>query len=423
MSDVGDANMSPKGSFGVRSGARPFLQPHQTLEDFRAEAQDQTNAAPAKTLPLKDAISIIGMGRLGLCTALCLEEVGFDILGVDIFPDYVDAINKKLLQSSEPLVMDKLHKSTRVRATLSIDDVLAHSDVVMIFVDTPYTGSDRYYDVSKLGRVLNQINSRRIEDKHIVICCTVFPGYCADIGRYLLRDCKNVSLSYNPEFIAQGDIIRGLQNPDVVLIGEGSPEAGEVLKSQYRRMCHNAPSIRRMTPESAELVKLSINCFVTMKIAFANQISDIADRTPQADKAAVLAAVGSDSRIGSKYLQPGYGFGGPCFPRDNRALGSYAEATGVEPLMMRATDLSNKRHAELQVQALLSQELEVYHFEGLAFKKNCPVAIIEESQKLNVASQVARAGKTVVLRDTKEVLDAIRAEYGRIFNYEEIDLN
>lgn len=144
-------------------------------------------------------------------------------------------------------------------------------------------------------------------------------------------------------------MINGLLHPDMVLIGEGSPEIGARLETIYKASTQNTPAIHRMAPESAEITKLAVNCFVTMKISYANMIGDIADRTPGADKNEVLGAVGKDSRVGSKYLRPGYGFGGPCFPRDNRALGGYAKSIGVQPLLPIATDDYNKMHTQVRL--------------------------------------------------------------------------
>mmetsp|Transcript_21688 Transcript_21688/g.26126 ORF Transcript_21688/g.26126 Transcript_21688/m.26126 type:complete len:364 (-) Transcript_21688:182-1273(-) len=360
------------------------------------------------------------MGRLGLCCGLCLEAAGYNVLGVDIFPDYVDAINNKTLKSLEPSVMSMLQQSKNLSASLSLDEALDFSDLILILVDTPSTGGDRHYDVSKLGRVLNQINKKRVENKHVVVCCTVMPTYIKNIGEYLLRDCVNTTLSYNPEFIAQGDIIRGLLYPDMVLIGEGSKAAGDVLEEVYRHMCHNNPTISRMSPSSAEITKISVNCFVSMKIAFANQIADLAEVTPGADKCQVLKAVGADTRVGSKCLKPGYGFGGPCLPRDNRALAGFADSVGVDLVLSKATDMSNQQHADLQARELLRNDLDVYEFESVAYKEGSMVPIIEESQKLAVAAKVAKGGKKVVIRDTELILDAVRAQFGSLFTYEEI---
>jgi UDPglucose 6-dehydrogenase len=139
------------------------------------------------------------------------------------------------------------------------------------------------------------------------------PGYIARTGSYSLENCADCTLSYNPEFIAQGAIMQGLTKPDVVLIGEGSKGAGDILQQMYEGATTNLPRICRMSTASAEIMKLSVNCFVTTKKTFANMIGDIADATPGANKMEILAAVGGYSRVGSKCILPGYGFGGPSF--------------------------------------------------------------------------------------------------------------
>jgi len=254
-----------------------------------------------------------------------------------------------------------------------------------------------------------------------VIGCTVLPGYIANVGRYLLKDCVNTTLSYNPEFIAQGEIISGFLRPDIVLIGEGTTEAGDILEEIYRKSCDNKPKICRMTPESAEITKLAINCYITTKIAFCNLIGDIADRTPNSNKFDILAAVGGDTRIGEKYLRPGYGFGGPCFPRDNRALGNYARSLGLEALLSDATDNSNKLHAQVMIQEFLKQDRDQYVFEDVCFKEDCPVPNIEESQKLAVARGLKKAGKKVLIRDRKVIIAEVVKEFGNLFEYEIMD--
>lgn len=366
-------------------------------------------------------VSIIGIGRLGLCLALVLERAGYDVLGMDIFPTYVDQINNKTFQSDEPRVMEFLKICKNFRATNSIEEAINFSDVLMVLVDTPSTGGDRFYDHSKLNNVLAQINQRKVSNKHVVICCTVIPGYIHTVGRYLLRDCNNVSLSYNPEFIAQGDIVKGLLRPDMVLIGEGNKAAGEWLEQAYKDMTENKPSIRRMKPESAEITKLAVNCFITMKISYCNQIADIADSTPGADKFEILEAVGEDSRVGTKCLKPGYGFGGPCFPRDNRALGHYAKKVGVDPKVMIATDEYNVYHTDRMAETLLKQNQDVYVFEDVAYKPNCAVAIIEESQPLAVAERLVKKGKKVHVKDRRRIIDAVMKEFGSTFTYEYTD--
>jgi len=288
-------------------------------------------------------------------------------------------------------------------------------------VDTPTGVAEKSYDHSKLGRVLTQINERKVRDKHVVIGCTVLPGYIATVGRFLLSDCVNTTLSYNPEFIAQGSILHDFVHPDMVLIGEANPTVGDMLESIYRSFVKSNPKICRMSPESAEITKLAINCFITMKISYCNMIGDIADKTSGANKFDVLNAVGGDSRVGTKCLKPGYGFGGPCFPRDNRALGWYAKSVGIEPLLGLATDQYNKFHAQIMIKDMIEQNLDLYVFDNVAYKENCEVPIIEESQKLIVARGLVQAGKKVLIRDRKIIVQEVMKEYGNVFQYEITD--
>jgi len=370
------------------------------------------------SLHANNNITIIGIGRLGLCAALCFERAGYQVLGVDINEAYVDALNTKQFFSPEPRVNELLCASRNFRATTSIDEALAFADIYFVMVDTPTTKEPEAYDHTKLNRVLNQINERKLANKHVIISCTVFPGYVDTVGKKLLYDCTNVTLSYSPLFIAQGEIVNGFCYPDMVLIGEGSTEAGDIIAAMYARLCTNTPSICRMSPVSAEITKLALNCFITTKIAYANMVADIADRTAGADKEAILAAVGKDQRIGARCLKPGYGFGGQCFPRDNRALGNYALQVGIEPIIPRATDATNKQHADEMAHRFLAEDLESYLFERVGYKENCPVPIIEESQKLEVAARVARQGKKVVIADSEAVVNEVKKKFGSLFEYE-----
>jgi nucleotide sugar dehydrogenase len=362
-------------------------------------------------------VSVIGIGRLGICFALCLEKAGYHVLGVDLSSEYIEKINQKTLDSPEPWVNEYLQRSTNFRATTSLREALEFSDICFLHVPTPTTTEPEAYDHSILTQLLLDINSYKVENKHIIIGCTVFPGYIDNIAQHLLQDCINTSLSYNPEFIAQGAIINGLEYPDMVLIGEGNMEAGNVIETIYRNCCKNEPYIARMSPASAEITKLAVNCFITMKIAYANLVGDIADLTSNADKFAILNAIGRDTRIGSKYLKPGYGYGGPCFPRDNRALGNYAVRKEIAPLLFRATDTCNQEHAQFMASQLLEQDLDVYEFEDVCYKDNCSVPIIEESQKLAVALILAQHNRTVLIKDRDVVISQVHAKFGNSFSY------
>lgn len=363
-------------------------------------------------------LTVIGIGRLGLCTALCLESVGYNVMGIDVSQKYIDSLNNKTFNSPEPLVNEYLKKSTKFTASTSLQEGLKYSNVIFIFVPTPTSPGLKSYDHSILSSLLSQINVHHIQNKHIVIGCTVLPGYIKTIGKFLLRDCANVTLSYNPEFIAQGAIISGIFNSDMVLIGEENKDIGDILQNIHQKLS-SSTKIQRMSPESAEIAKLSVNCFVTTKIAFANMIADIADKTSGANSMDILNAIGFDSRIGKKCLKPGYGFGGPCFPRDNRALGNYSKSLGLEPVIPQATDIANINHTNFQIENLEKNcDIKIpLIFENVTYKENCSVPIIEESQKLVIAKALALKGYQIVIYDNPEIVEEVRKEYGNIFSY------
>ena len=418
----------------------------------------------------KRKCSIVGIGRLGLCTGLLwANRAQWDVLGVDIFPSYVESINTKTLRSREPRVTTLLRGSTSLRATMDLDAALNHSDMIFVLVATPNGAGRHSYDHSTLSRVLENINARRVVNKHVVICCTVLPGYIAKYARYLLRDCPGVTVSYHPEFIAQGMIVHGLLRPDVVLIGEGSAVAGDVIEHLACAVAENEPKVHRMSPESAEICKLALNCFITTKISFANMIGDLADVTDAADKFDILRCVGDDQRVGPKCLRPGYGFGGPCFPRDNRALGNYMETMGIDTSLPRGTDAYNKFHAAFMARQVVAEAKKgrrraaaagaaaaadggaaaagkaatapgrkarvadniwldtpspgTITFEDIAYKPKCAINMIEESQPLAVAAAVARAegGPRVNIRGRKGLVDLVRREFAGEFDYEVVE--
>jgi len=255
-------------------------------------------------------VSIIGIGKLGLCFSLTLEKNGFNVLGVDLNKEYVETINQKKLESTEPGVTELLKKSKNFVASTELAGAVNHSDVLFVIVATPSLPSGRY-DHTQVDSVIQKLTEigRQESCKHFIVCCTVMPGYCDSIKEKLNE--LNYSVSYNPEFIAQGTILRDQANPDMVLIGEANKEVGDIIQSIYEAHTENKPKFARMTPLEAEIAKISLNCFLTTKIAYANMVGDIVKKSG-GDPNVVLQAIGSDSRIGNKYLKYGYGFGGPC---------------------------------------------------------------------------------------------------------------
>lgn len=362
-------------------------------------------------------ISIVGIGRLGLCLALCLEKAGYHVLGVDTSHEYIEAINRKKISSCEPLVEEYLKESAHFQATNSLKEGIEFADTCFIVVPNNTLPHITTYDHEILSNILREINKDRFSNKHLIISSTVFPGYIRNKGSLLIKDCKNTMISYKPEFVAQGNIIQGLRSPDMILIGASSPKASHSLQEIYTNLCINSPPVSCMSVESAEIAKLAINCFITGKIAFANLIADIADESPGAEKNDILEALGRDQRIGSKNLKPGYGFGGPAFHRDNHTLEDYASFLGIDASFIKAAENSNIFHSEFMAKKFMQKNLNEYIFDNVCYKSDCPEPIIEHSQKLAVAEKVANYGKKVTILDTENVIQKVQKQYGDVFKY------
>lgn len=364
----------------------------------------------------KKTVSIIGIGRLGLCWALALENAGYSVLGADISAEYVDSLNIKAFKSEEPEVSERLMRSSSFRATVDIYEATYFSDTLFVFVATPSLPDGRY-DHRQIDSALAHLPTvpPELRPKYVVIGCTVFPGYTEQLQERL--GGLGITVVYSPQFIAQGAILKGQEYPDVVLIGSASKTAADAVVDIYKKVVKNSPTISVMPLFSAELTKLALNCFVTTKIAFANMIGDIA-RTKGVDPDIILATISSDYRVGSACMRYGFGYGGPCFPRDNRALTALSESMGLCAAISRATDTANNAHAAVMVtqyKAGHSGTAPVV-FDYVTYKQG--TYILEESQPLKVAVSLAQQGVPVVIRGSANVLTQVKAMYGNLLTYE-----
>jgi nucleotide sugar dehydrogenase len=367
-------------------------------------------------MEISKKITVIGIGKLGLGFALMLENAGFHVLGVDIRQDYVDSINNKTFTSDEPFYNELLASSINLYATTSMEEGISFSNTIFILVQTPNSGGDKFYDHSILSNVLMSINNMGVVNKDIIIGCTVIPNYIDSIGKTLLTNCIGCTLSYNPEFVAQGDIIKGFETPDIILIGTTTNIVRDKLIAIYKKMTRNQPKYCVLTPREAEVTKLAINSFITTKISFANMISDLCDIN-LCDKHAVLDAIGSDSRIGNKYFRAGHSYGGPCFPRDTLAMQSVIKKSHINCSILKSTHEYNNEHIMFQAWQLLQENRDEYVLENVCYKENSPISLIEESAKLKIARELVNNGAYVVIHDKLSVINEVKKEYGNLFHY------
>ncbi|MCJ7514888.1 MAG: nucleotide sugar dehydrogenase [Dehalococcoidia bacterium] len=355
-------------------------------------------------------LSVIGIGRLGLPLAAYCAHKGYKVIGVDVSKATVESVNKCVSPVYEP-GLDELLKHSHGRLTATTDYIFAveNSDVTFILVPTP---SEEHGGFSN-GLV--EAASKKVAEgiKHkkgfhvIAITSTVMPGTCETVVKPLLerisgKKCgADFGLCYNPEFVALGSVVRDLASPDAVLIGESDKKSGDILSKVYKTICTNNPPIARMSTYNAEVAKLALNVFITTKISLANVFAEICEQLPGGDIDAVTKFLGLDSRIGSKYLKGGLGFGGPCFPRDNLAFIYLAQQLNSQAWLQQATHRvnrhQNERIAELVESKLGSIKNKKIALLGITYKPNTDV--VEASAALETAKELLKKGAHLKIYD------------------------
>jgi len=368
-------------------------------------------------------ISIIGLGKLGAPMAAVMAYKGQTVIGVDVNPAFVTALQQGRPPVKEPGLAEMIRDSRkRLSATQDYEAAILESDITFIIVPTPSDPGGMFsmrYVVQAAARIGGAL--RKKTGWHLVVLSsTVMPGatesvLLPELEAHSGKKCgRDFGLCYNPEFIALGSVIHDMLNPDMILIGESDARAGQTLASLYTSLCESNPQIQRMNFVNAELTKLSVNTFVTTKISYANMLSQLCETLPGADVDIVTAAIGCDSRIGGEYLRGALGYGGPCFPRDNVAFTALARTNGVQALLAEATDAINRQQVPRIAKLILSHLPEggTVGVLGLAYKPN--IAVIEESQGTGLARHLLKAGVRVVVYDPAAMENAKAMLIGRV---------
>jgi UDPglucose 6-dehydrogenase len=241
---------------------------------------------------MKERLSVVGLGKLGLCLAACFAEKGFETLGVDIEEQVVQKVNQGVAPWFEPGLDELLarHGGKMLRATVHHREAIEQTDITFVLVATPSnpdgTFSNRFVEAAlrSLGDALRESK----KDHHLfVISSTVMPGSTESDFIPLLekhsgrRLNEGFSVCYDPDFVALGNVIKGFLCPDLVIIGESSPDAGARVEAIHRQICENEPVISRMSIINAELAKVCLNVYVTLKISFANSVANLCERIPR----------------------------------------------------------------------------------------------------------------------------------------------
>lgn len=264
-------------------------------------------------------ISVVGLGKLGLCTATCFANAGLEVLGYDKAEELVMMLRDGKCYIDETGLEEPLKKvleNGKLHPSNDLDYCIANTDRTYIIVPTP-SGEDGRFSNDYIYDVLEKMAPalKAKTDYHVVnIVSTVMPHSCAKfinmIESLTDKKCgKDFGLTYNPEFIAIGSVMHDFMNPDMVLIGYSDQKSLDIIKADYSSM---DTTFNPMSLISAEVTKLSLNYFLALKISFANELAAICEHVPESDVDLITKAIGSDSRIGRKLLKPGLGFAGPC---------------------------------------------------------------------------------------------------------------
>ncbi len=349
-------------------------------------------------------IGIIGPGRLGICFALLLERAGHSVIVSDVRKSYIDSINNKSIASNEPNVEDYLTQSTNLTAVYDNAEVIKQCNIVFAIVATPSLSNGKY-DISALESIVDEFKNS--QGKTLVITSTTNPGDC----EYLQSKIPNVSVLYNPEFIAQGSIIRDIQNADILLIGGNNDSAKASVAALYADIQHKKPNLQSMSLTAAEVVKVAINCYLTTKISYANIIGQVLTSAGLENEIkTVLTAIGNDSRIGTRYLNFGHGFGGPCLPRDNRAFGNYAKSLGIDFNLGTQIDEFNNAHLDFLTDLYCNKNTNnlPFYFRYVSYKEHTDIFV--ESQQLRLCRSLLNKGYHVCVEDSYLINDSLKSE-------------
>lgn len=366
----------------------------------------------------KTTIAVIGLGKLGLPLALSFAAGGYRVIGYDINASLMEKLRSGTCPYVEPGTREALSRyRRRLVFADSPEELVRESSLVFIVVPTPSVpdGSFSSAYVEEALLALAPFVTKKKTKFTAVVTSTVSPGTTQSVLKPLLEKAtgkqvgKGLGLCYSPELIALGSVLRNISRPDFLFIGESDGKTGRMVARVRKSICKNNPRIIRTNWINVELAKLALNAYVTTKISFANMVARIAEHTEGADSDVILGTIGQDSRIGTKYLKGGLGFGGPCFPRDNLSFYAAIQKAGLDIDLPLKTHEFNREQVKLLAGIIRryrrgSQTVGIL---GLSYKPDTDV--VEESQGMLLAGTLLDEGVKVIVHDPQAAQAARKA--------------
>ncbi len=347
-------------------------------------------------------IALVGTGYVGLVSGACFAEFGTRVTCVDIDEAKIQALRRGEIPIYEPgldALVARNMAAGRLRFTTDLAEAIRDNLVVFIAVGTPQDPHGRA-DVSSVLRVAEQI-AEHMDSYKVVVTKSTVPVGTGDRVEALIREKTKgrhpFSVASNPEFLREGAAIEDFQRPDRVVIGCEDEQAAAILQDLYRPLYLIEAPIVTVRRRAAELIKYAANAFLAVKISYINEMADLCE-VAGVDVHDISKGIGLDRRIGGKFLHPGPGYGGSCFPKDTRAVLATAEELGVPLSIVRAAvEHNDKRPARMvdKIRTALGGDLAgtTVALLGLAFKPNTDD--VRESPALAIARALAKAGARV----------------------------
>jgi len=372
---------------------------------------------------MKEKISFIGLGKLGLPLSTLFAKNGVPVLGIDVNMDLVNRLQENIhTPFSEKGLDESLDLAySNIEYTTSYDGVVDETDVSVILVNTQ---SGDGYSSNVVESVLKDLCielAKSDKDYHLfILSSTVMPGEIRNnlipmIEKLTGRELNTgFGFSYVPDIVKLGSVIKDFENPDVVMIGSSDDYSGKITRELYENIPTNNPPILQMSLLETEISKFSLNAYLVTKISFANFLSNLCEKVDGVNVDNVTNAIGYHKPIGHYFLKGGLSFGGTCFPRDTSAFIELSEKFGLDAKQLKATDEINKyQHSNLLniVKNIQKDSISVL---GLSFKPNTPVII--ESPSIKLIESLLLEGKTVNVYDPL-CMDEVKETFGDKLNY------
>jgi UDPglucose 6-dehydrogenase len=361
-------------------------------------------------------ITIVGTGYVGLVTGCCLADTGNRVVCVDNNADKVADLRKGIMPIYEPgleEIMKRTAEDGRLTFTTDLAEGVKDSDAIFLALPTP-PQEDGSADLSAVLAVAGQLGDC-LPDKYCVVIdkSTVPVGTAEAVkAKIAAKGADNFDVVSNPEFLREGFAVKDFAEPERIVVGVSSQKAEEVMRELYAPFTNDERPLYVTDPVTAELIKYAANSFLVTKISFMNEMSHLSEKMG-ADIDMLRLGLGSDSRIGHKFLYPGIGAGGSCFPKDVRALKHMSEEQGYDFKLLKAAMAINDQQQHLLAERLLEHfngdvKGKTFALWGLAFKPNTDD--IREAPALVIADALLKAGAKVTAYDP-EAADNVRQLY------------